>query len=158
MKESLSVCLLICIIGYVLISILGSSSKLKKHACVTLSIVCVVSLLNTVFCALSFVGSLDVSDVIDLNYQPMTVDIQGVILTNTDAELKASLSSIAKSKYGIGVKSNRIRIDYNKNDYNDVKIIKVTVDLSDTQVIMNAKELESYIEDLLCCECEVICP
>lgn len=160
MNSWLSECLILCISGSILCSILSRGSRLKHYVCMVLSFVLVISLINSFVSMISFIGDLDISSELSLdeNFVYTAFDYKMLVIEKTGDNLKKEISSIARQRYNILLSSDKITIEYDDTDIENVLIKKVLLDLREVYVIMNAKELEEYITELLCCDCEVILP
>ena len=141
-----------------MIPFLKHGSKLKKYVAFSLSVVSVASLLIPVYSGLYYLRNISYEYQADSDITQVfgSTNVEAWLLRLTDDELRGELCVVIKSKYGIDVDKNSISILYDPSDSMNISIIKVTIDLSDRTVIKNVREMESYLSEMLMCECEVI--
>ena len=153
----LSVISLSCFCSFV-IPFLKHGSKLKRYVAFSVSVVCVYSSLMPIFRIAKIIKDVPYSFTIEESKYDLVsnIDINKWILRQTDDELRRSLRSVAKEKFDIDVSEEKIYVTYDSTDLDNVKITKVTVDLSDALIIKNMRELQYYISDMMLCDCEVI--
>ena len=97
-------------------------------------------------------GSIDQSIVEVDNYGTY----ESFLLEKADEELKRSVSELANSKFGLSVSPHDISINYDADDFENVRILNISIDMRDTFVVSNVVELSAFISETLMCKCEVL--
>ena len=145
-----------CFCSFV-IPFLKHDSKLKKYVSFSVSVVTVCAVLMPIYNIVSTIkGGPSNFDLPQAGTETAAlIDLNRWTLRVADEQLRVSLCSIAQHKFDIPLQDENISIEYDTEDMENVRISRVTVDLTGVIVIKDARELESYLSDLLLCECEV---
>lgn len=81
---------------------------------------------------------------------------ESFLLETADEELRRSISELAEGKFGISVTPRNIIINYDTEDYENVRILDICIDMRDAFVISNVAELSTLISQTFMCKCEVL--
>ena len=140
------------------IPLLSKDSRIKKYVVFSIGIISVYIILSPIF---SLVRSLQYLDFMTINVDDpdpnLSTSMEDWILDVTDEELRRNIANLAQEKYQFAIDPVNIKITYDTSDYEAIRITRVAIYLSDLVILSDARELETYISEMLLCECEVIC-
>ena len=158
MKHILSDIVTLSVVGAVLCSFLSDGSKLKRYAGFCMSVVIIISIISPIYTIFDKIKKIDNLELPRADYDAdgEMIDARAWIVEQTDIELRMSICSIARTRYGIPLDVDNISIEYDTESYDSVDITGVVIDTSGIVVIKGLYELRDYLSELLLCECEVI--
>ncbi|MBQ2863546.1 MAG: hypothetical protein IJE84_05150, partial [Clostridia bacterium] len=78
-----------------------------------------------------------------------------MLLDSTDKSLRDLVCEISRNKFNIIIDGECVIFDYDKQDFSNVIIKSIEIDLSGSLNTKNIRELEEYISDMFMCNCEV---
>ena len=150
--------IIISVFGSVLCSFLRYGGKMKKYTGFVLCVAIVSSLLSPIYSIIGFVGRID--EFFSFEFKTEQTEsgsfCQEWIVEETDDELRQAVADIAKVRFDIPLNEDNITIRYNTDDFENVDIEHIEVNINNITVIKNLNEFCSYFSDMLLCVCEVV--
>lgn len=158
MGDAVSSIIVISVVGSYICSLLNIEGRMYRYVSYVVSLVIISMLISPVYSFMRYLGNAE--NYLDLNYEKYIPEKSaegiGMVLNETDKELRQSISNLAKLKFDILLPSENIIIEYDDSDKENVDITKIKLNIENISIIKNLNEFCLYISEIFLCSCEVM--
>ena len=137
--------------------------SISENSLVKYALYCISLLLTFVVCSVIFNFLIELPESFDNGridqYGTEVLNSQSyneLVMDAFDEIVKEDICKASHLKFDISISPQRVELEYDDSDIENVKIRGIFIDLRETAHINDVYELQEYISDIYMCKCEVI--